>query len=698
MRDQAKKPRGRAAKAPQNAPPATPDAAAPRGTPAITTALRKNVRQRRSGVPNAAAQQEELLPPELLQLVGGTLMAADLASASLVCRLWSRSLRGGVSSLTTHLLADAASNDAKARSLASALPHLARLHVNFGARCDAAAIAPFFSSLRKMQRLRELRITSWVPYAPQKGSAPLGCYAPLELGGITSLVIDGAALSANDMLSVINGAATATGLVSMSLLPNTWPYLTQLDPFQVPAWLQPAQPGTTFTGTPRMPSSSAATLLLCKLPNLGHLVIANEAGNQAGFFSELQRLSCLSSLDLLTGAPVQSKSLQILSSLTSLTELRLQPALNAASESLEEHALLGLTQLRRLGVRLARRPAEPLCRDLCALTRRRAPALIELELSKCVWSAEASACIAAMTSLTRLRLERLECVRPARASASASRAAMSVDLQPLMALRGMRCFEVVAATGSVAGVLQGIGKLWSAWAPTLEDVRLVDLSVAELDPWSTLPALGQCGALTSLRLLLREPMAPALGVIDIGSLPASLRQLALRHAVLTAGPATETRMKALESVSLRQCTVVRPDAEPQPLGAWGPETWWHAALLRALPALRSVELVGMPHLRDEDFAGIGALTALTSLLVCASGTIEVTHASLQAISGLTRLRQLRWHVGDVTDLLPDVAALKGLSSLVSLHLPSYLHGQFSRWSAYNALPPLCDVHVEMPLP
>lgn len=22
----------------------------------------------------------------------------------------------------------------------------------------------------------------------------------------------------------------------------------------------------------------------------------------------------------------------------------------------------------------------------------------------------------------------------------------------------------------------------------------------------------------------------------------------------------------------------------------------------------------------------------------------------------------------------------------------------SRWSAYNALPPLCDVHVEMPLP
>lgn len=79
--------------------PATPDAAAPRGTPAIKTALRRGARQRRSGVlPSSSAaeqQQEELLPPELLQLVGGTLSTEDLKSASLVCRQWSRSLRGG---------------------------------------------------------------------------------------------------------------------------------------------------------------------------------------------------------------------------------------------------------------------------------------------------------------------------------------------------------------------------------------------------------------------------------------------------------------------------------------------------------------------------------------------------------------------------------------------------------------------------
>lgn len=684
----------------------TPDAARPRDTSAMTMELRRGVRQRRSSVPHQ--QQEELLPPELLQLVGGTLAPPDLASASLACRLWSRALRGGVASLVTHLLSDAASNAEKTKALASALPHLSTLHLNFGARCGAPALAAFFREVSSLERLRELRVTAWVPHAPQRGCWPVGCFGSLELGGVTSLVVDGAPLAANEMLGVINGASTAPGLVSLSLLPNVWPYFTQLDAFQVPAWLQPALPGAGFTGSPRMPSSSAATLLACKLPGLQHLAMANDAGaSQVEFFSELLRLTALTSLDLMTGMPVQAKALQLLSSLETLRELRLQPALGNAPEALEEHSLLALTQIRRLGVRLVRRTAEPLCRDLCVLTRRRAPALVELELSKCVWSAEAGACVAALTTLTRLRLERLECVRPARASASASRAAMSVDLQPLMALRGMRSFELCAATGSVAGVLQGLGKLWCAWSPTLRDVQLQDLSFNELDPFTTLPALGQCGALTSLSLLLREPMAPAIAVVDVGALPPRLEQLALRHVVLTGLGDVQSRMVRLESLSLRQCTVVAPsDVSTPPGDALGPhlllgqeaDMRWHLPLLKALPALRSVELVAVPLLRDEDFAGIGRLTALTSLLVCASGTIEVTHAALQPLSSLTRLRQLRWHVGDVTDLLPDVASLKSLKSLVALHLPSYLHGQFSRWSAYLALPPLCDVHVEMPLP
>jgi len=87
-------------------------------------------------------------------------------------------------------------------------------------------------------------------------------------------------------------------------------------------------------------------------------------------------------------------------------------------------------------------------------------------------------------------------------------------------------------------------------------------------------------------------------------------------------------MNALSSLSLRQCTVVPPhDLPNNPLrsgAALTPDNVrWHVPLLRALPALRSVELVAMPYLRDHDFEGIGGLTQLTTLLVCASGTIEV---------------------------------------------------------------------------
>ncbi|KAI8464223.1 MAG: hypothetical protein J3K34DRAFT_462043 [Monoraphidium minutum] len=689
---------------PHNAVMHTPDASAPRDKAAITTALRKGARQRRSGV-QPHDQHEGVLPPELLQLIGGALEAPDLAAASLVCRLWSRSLRGGVTTLTTYLLPDAASNAGKARALARAVPHLASLHAHFGARSDAPALAAFFKGVRTMERLRDLRVTAWVPYAPQKGAWPLGAFGHLELGGVTRLELDGTALCENEMLAVVTGASSARGLASLVLSPGAYPSFTQLEPFQAPAWLAPAQHGVSFTGIPKMFSAPLAALLARKLPGLAHLEMAVDAASQREFFGHVAALTRLTSLNLLSGAPVTSVALLPLSTLESLQELRLQPSL-ANTEALEEHALLGLTQIRRLGVRLSRRPAEPLCRDLIALTRRRAPAaLVELELSRCVWSAEAGACAAALTALTRLKLERLECVKPSRPSASAGRAAMSVDLQPLGALRGMRCFELAAATGGVAGVVQGLGKLWAGWAPTLEEVSLVDLTAAELDAASTLPALCGCGALARLRLLGREPLPAGAGAVDVARLPARLQELALRHVVVAASVDAARRMTSLERLSLRQCTVAAPPDAPPPVPGRGrgrapppaPEPR-ALQLLQALPALRGVELVSVPQLRDADFEGIGRLTALTSLLVCASGIMGVTHAALQHLGGLSRLRQLRWHVGDVTDPLPDVATLKQLTALASLHLPSYLHGQFARWSAYSALPPSADVHVEMPLP
>ena len=83
--------------------------------------------------------------------------------------------------------------------MARALPHLATLHAYFGARVGAPAAAAFFKGVRAMERLRELRATAWVPYAPQRGEWPSGALGFLQLGGVTRLVVDGAALSLDEM-------------------------------------------------------------------------------------------------------------------------------------------------------------------------------------------------------------------------------------------------------------------------------------------------------------------------------------------------------------------------------------------------------------------------------------------------------------------------------------------------------------------
>lgn len=99
--------------------------------------------------------------------------------------------------------------------------------------------------------------------------------------------------------------------MSLSLSPGTWPYFTQLDPFQVPAWLTPVPLTNPFTGSPRAPASAVAQLLPEKLPGLQHLEMANDTEFAQDFFSALRRMSHLTSLDLLSGAPVCGRALQV---------------------------------------------------------------------------------------------------------------------------------------------------------------------------------------------------------------------------------------------------------------------------------------------------------------------------------------------------------------------------------------------------
>ncbi|WIA15982.1 hypothetical protein OEZ85_012722 [Tetradesmus obliquus] len=91
-----------------------------------------------------------------------------------------------------------------------------------------------------------------------------------------------------------------------------------------------------------------------------------------------------------------------------------------------------------------------------------------------------------------------------------------------------------------------------------------------------------------------------------------------------------------------------------------------------------------------------SLRCLTSLSVLGIGNPGLSHGGLLGLTTLKQLRLLRWHVGDVLELMPDMGALAKLKGLVALAIPTWLHAQMERWGAYAVLDslPLCDVHVE----
>lgn len=171
---------------------------------------------------------------------------------------------------------------------------------------------------------------------------------------------------------------------------------------------------------------------------------------------------------------------------------------------------------------------------------------------------------------------------------------------------------------------------------------------------------------------------------------------------------------ALASISLSKCYlgIVEPssnasdgdaaiadDVSSDPVTASGNQ---HPLmqLLQRTEQLRMLELIDLSWLNDQLLAAVGAITqlrGLSSLSVVGVGSQGLTHGALLGLTGLKKLRELRWHVGDVLELMPDVNALAQLKGLMTLHIPSWLHAQMERWGAYAVLDsmPLCDVHVEL---
>lgn len=124
-------------------------------------------------------------------------------------------------------------------------------------------------------------------------------------------------------------------------------------------------------------------------------------------------------------------------------------------------------------------------------------------------------------------------------------------------------------------------------------------------------------------------------------------------------------------------------------------------LLQHTQRLRMLELIDLPWLSDAVLSAAAAQThlqrQLETLSVVGIGNQLLTHGSLLGLTGLRKLRELRWHVGSVLELMPDVQALAQLQGLMRVHLPHWLHQQMERWGAYAVLDsmPLCDVDVEL---
>jgi hypothetical protein len=131
-------------------------------------------------------------------------------------------------------------------------------------------------------------------------------------------------------------------------------------------------------------------------------------------------------------------------------------------------------------------------------------------------------------------------------------------------------------------------------------------------------------------------------------------------------------------------------------------------LLYSTHNLQQLELINLPWLDDAVLAAAAASAAagaaitgcnqgLSSLSVAGIGNQSLTHGGLLGLRPLRKLRQLRWHVGDALELMPDMTALAQLTGLMALHIPTFLHNQMERWGGYAVLSKmrLCDVHVEM---
>ncbi|GIL66190.1 hypothetical protein Vafri_19791, partial [Volvox africanus] len=559
------------------------------------------------------------------------------------------------------------------------------------------------------RRIKHLLLTSTSPLGSKSSTWPFGMpYWPVNLAGmqgLESLTFSGRSADA-DLLRTV--AETCTGLTSLVL---------GLKHEETLAHSTSDQGSSLIT----RPTGIEAIVKLSSLRRLA-LTLEDSPWDwdeeELGASAQLMALAVLTGLTELRlgGAAVHAEAARVF--LRAVQGLRcLALVFDALSGRLHERRELNLwKQLQHVELRLQGRVLES---DIPLLALGLPANLKSLHLRSCTVSAYSLTALSSLNALTELSFDgwRLAGVPTGEADEYAISATVRSALVGLLAGplgEGLQVLRMDLYDPS-KDIYSAMPRLAETWAQgSLRVLHLVNTDGYSLCSTGALASLAGLSGLRDLRVSVKGQACRDDSALRAAWLPPNLTCLELVGVHLPCGeaelsqsgqqlleandfclrrlggaedysPASASQTRGSVQRQLREEPAAAAAADPV-YGTWSGrgivECRGHARLQRlqrlslhacrygccshlqealgplVMPQLTSLELDDVSGLSEADLSGLGALTSLTRLSVCALGHSNISSSSMVHVSKLVGLRQLRWHAGDSLDVPPHPETIK----------------------------------------
>lgn len=640
-------------------------------------------RRKKTNKMTMATTSWSTIPKDLLEAVGRLLSLDELKVASLTCKSWAKALRQGVRTFSTEIPSSDLRGLQKIQSLSRVTPELRALELAVSRRVTTEVANNFFSELGHCPNLTELQLNFWGPVQPWRGSYLQDFQGLQLLTKLTSLRAFEVAQPQQGALAALSGLGTLVHLTELVLLAGegvTQAYPCHGAPYMHPMLIQ------------RAPSECSLAIdlpsHLSQLVNLRCLVVSAGDSQSAQILQCCYHLSSLTHLELPDARVSQGE----LAPLASLQQLRyLKVGVDPEEMDMPED-LIHLPPHTSVHLLLPER--EDIKKDLSWFATHLRERVIGLDIEFAIWDDHVASLLSELTSLCHLTIQ-----SPIVVNTEDDEEEYQIDLGVLTRIRGMKLFQYSGkeATPMVLTKTR-IQDLVTGW-PHLRALMLDDLTSTEVADDSLVP-LTQLQHLSHLTL---KGMAssPRFIRLAINSLPASLLTLSLAYVKLMGLPTSTDPHRTCHGCKEGVGSTWEPWKGLLHLELDHCKFESGAHLVQCLQGLKRLEALTMDEvmgLSDSHCTEVFPnLRHLTSLTVIAVGNTHVTHCGLHSLHHCTRLRHLRWNVGDMMDLIPDVVALLPLTQLLHLSIPAGLHHQMTRWSAWGFMDgplSLCDVQIE----